>query len=193
MSDNARIETLRRRVDNDPASIAFAQLAEEYRRAGSYEEAVAACRGCLEVHPGYLSPRVTLGRALIETNQLDAADLEFTQVLQAAPENVAALRGRAQIHHRRGNLTEALRLYRTALALSRYDPALEQAVHEISEGSTPAPLDVAERSFDVANAEAPSSIDASSEETLATAEPPVLPQLERFLGAIHTYRQRRAV
>ena len=68
MADNPRIEELRRRVQKDPASIAFAQLAEEYRRAGNYEDAIATCRAGLAVHPGYLSARVTLGRALLEMN-----------------------------------------------------------------------------------------------------------------------------
>jgi hypothetical protein len=39
----------------DPASIAFAQLAEECRRAGHNQEAVDVCRAGLELHPGYLS------------------------------------------------------------------------------------------------------------------------------------------
>jgi hypothetical protein len=43
VADSKRIEDLRRRVQMDPASIAFARLAEECRRAG------------LELHPGYLS------------------------------------------------------------------------------------------------------------------------------------------
>ena len=34
MSENPRIDELRRRVDKDPSSIAFAQLAEEHRRMG---------------------------------------------------------------------------------------------------------------------------------------------------------------
>ena len=42
MAENPRIEELRRRVQKDPASIAFAQLAEEFRRAGRFEEAIAA-------------------------------------------------------------------------------------------------------------------------------------------------------
>ena len=66
MTDNPRIEDLRRRVQKDPASIAFAQLAEEYRRAGQHQEAIDVCSGGLAIHPGYLSARVTLGRALIE-------------------------------------------------------------------------------------------------------------------------------
>ena len=75
--DNSRIEDLRRRVQKDPASIAFAQLAEECRRAGQFEEAVEVCRAGLAIHPGYLSARVTLGRALLELGQLDEAQHEL--------------------------------------------------------------------------------------------------------------------
>ena len=64
MQDHRWIDDLRRRVDSDPASIAFAQLAEEYRRAGRHQEAVDVCRGGLTRHPGHLSAQVTLGRAL---------------------------------------------------------------------------------------------------------------------------------
>ena len=65
MFESARIEELRRRVDIDPASIAFAALAEEYRRAGQFEDAVETCRSGLRRHPAYVSARVTLGRALL--------------------------------------------------------------------------------------------------------------------------------
>ena len=93
MPDNPRIEDLRRRVQRDPASIAFAQLAEECRRAEQYQEAVDICRAGLKIHPGYLSARVTLGRALIELDQLDTAHIELTRVLQSAAENLAARSG----------------------------------------------------------------------------------------------------
>src|SRR2546426_12386650 len=93
MSENPRIEDLRRRVQKDPASIAFAQLAEEYRRAGQHQDAIEVCRAGLAIHPGYLSARVTLGRALLELQELDAARAEFETVLKGAPENLAAGRG----------------------------------------------------------------------------------------------------
>ena len=87
MADHSpRIDDLRRRVLRDPASIAFAQLAEEYRRAGALEEAVEVCRAGLARHAGYLSARVTLGRALLELGQLDAALEELNAVLAGAPE-----------------------------------------------------------------------------------------------------------
>src|SRR5215472_11943772 len=106
MPENPRIEELRRRVEADPASIAFAALAEEYRRLGRYDEAVETCVAGLQRHPAYLSARVTLGRALIETGDFESAREQFQTVLRSAPENIAATRGLAQIHERLGHSTE---------------------------------------------------------------------------------------
>lgn len=131
MADDARIDDLRRRVQKDPASIAFAQLAEECRRAGRYEEAVEVCRTGLALHPGYLSARVTLGRALLELGSLDEAQTELEFVLTSAPENLAAIRGLAEIHHRRGSLPNALAQYRAALLLARNDPDLQRTVADL--------------------------------------------------------------
>jgi tetratricopeptide (TPR) repeat protein len=139
MADSQRIEDLRRRVHKDPASIAFAQLAEECRRAGNYQESVDVCRAGLELHPGYLSARVTLGRALIELNELDTALAELQHVLKSAPENLAAIRGVAEIHHRQGSLALALEQYRAALALARNDPDLQQTVDELARRVEPPP------------------------------------------------------
>jgi tetratricopeptide (TPR) repeat protein len=140
VADNPRIEELRRRVQKDPASIAFAQLAEEYRRSGDHEEAVRVCRTGLAKHPSYLSARVTLGRALIELTQYDDARTELDYVLRSAPENLAAIRGLAEIHQRRGELVEALKQYETALGIAQHDPELEDAVEELTRqlGGVPA-------------------------------------------------------
>ena len=132
MAEHSRIDDLRRRVQQDPASIAFAQLAEECRRAGEYQEAVDICRAGLEIHPGYLSARVTLGRALLELDRLEEAHAELSRVIEGASENLAAIRGLAEIHHRRGDLAEALAHYRAALAIARNDPDLEETVADLS-------------------------------------------------------------
>jgi tetratricopeptide (TPR) repeat protein len=95
-----RIEELRRRVGNDPASIAFAALAEEYRRAGRHDDAIATCRTGLAKHPSYVSARVTLGRALVETGRFEDARTEFEHALRLAPENLAAIRALASLHER---------------------------------------------------------------------------------------------
>ena len=108
MADSARIEELKRRVLLDPASIAFAALAEEYRRGGLFEDAIATCKAGLQRHPAYLSARVTLGRALLELGRYDEARAELELVLRTAPENLAAIRGLAEIHHRVGDLPETV-------------------------------------------------------------------------------------
>lgn len=131
MSD--RLEDLRRRVEKDPASIAFAQLAEECRRLGRHQEAIDICRDGLNRHPGYLSARVTLGRSLLHLGQLDEAEQELETVLQGAPENLAALRAMGDIYRRRDDIPRALAQYQAALRLAPGDPELERGIEELSE------------------------------------------------------------
>src|SRR5712692_6965996 len=166
MADNQRIEDLRRRVQKDPASIAFAQLAEECRRARHFQEAVDTCRAGLAIHPGYLSARVTLGRALLELNQLDDALAELELVLKSAPENLSAIRGVAEIHHRNGHLAEALDQYRAALALARNDPDLERTVNELTRQVQPSPPPVVTNGL---------SLEQMEQELLSLARPPAPP------------------
>jgi tetratricopeptide (TPR) repeat protein len=126
-----RIDDLRRRVQRDSASLAFAQLGEELRRAGELDEAIRVCRAGLEYHPEYVSARVTLGRALLASNELDDAFVELSGVLQTAPENLAALRGLGETHQRRGDLEAALSVFRRALALAPQDAELAALVTAI--------------------------------------------------------------
>lgn len=93
----SRIAELERRVQQDPASIVFGALAEEYRRAGRLEEAVATCEQGLTRHPSYLSARVTLGRALQELGRVDEARAEFERVIDVAPDNLAAIRALSEL------------------------------------------------------------------------------------------------
>lgn len=138
-ADHPRILELRRRVQADPASIAFAQLAEEYRRSGASDEAVGIARAGLQYHPGYLSARVTRGRALVELGRYDEAESELSTVLASAPENLAANRALAEVFQKRGQLPEALAQYRKALELAKYDPDLEQQVTNIETVISPPP------------------------------------------------------
>jgi tetratricopeptide (TPR) repeat protein len=131
VADQRRIEELEQRLRNDPASIAFAHLGEEYRRAGRIKDAIATCRAGLARHPGYLSARVTLGRALLELGELDAAQHELNDVRRVAPENLAAIRGLAEVHRRRGELSEALEQYRSAFELAQNDPGIDQIVKDL--------------------------------------------------------------
>lgn len=136
-ADTPRILELRRRIEADPASIAFAQLGEELRRVGAFEEAVDVCRTGLARHPAYLSARVTLGRALVELERLDEAQAELEVVVTSASDNLAAIRGLAEIHQHRGSMGEALGYYRRALELARHDPELEETVERMEKAVAP--------------------------------------------------------
>ena len=64
MAGNPRIDDLRKRLEKDPGSRLFAQLAEELRKDGDLEDAIRVAREGLQKHPNYPSARMTLGRAL---------------------------------------------------------------------------------------------------------------------------------
>lgn len=119
MTERQRLTELRRRVQQDPASLAFAQLAEELRREGDNDQAVAVCRIGLAHHPTLLTARVTLGRALVELNRLDEAFEILTAVLNDAPGNLPSMRALAEIYQRRGLMGEALAHYQRAMTLAQ--------------------------------------------------------------------------
>ena len=79
---------------------AFAQTAERYRRKGDADKAVEVCQAGLAAFPEHLSGRVTLGWALLDLGRYDEARAELEQVLRRAPDNLAAIRGLAELHDR---------------------------------------------------------------------------------------------
>ncbi|HTU99117.1 MAG TPA: tetratricopeptide repeat protein, partial [Luteitalea sp.] len=86
------LEQLRRRMQSHATPAAFAALAEEHRRAGHFDEAIAVCRDGLSRYPTYVSARVTLGRALLDSGAVLEARTELEQAVAQAPDNLAAVR-----------------------------------------------------------------------------------------------------
>lgn len=213
MPSSPRIDELRRRIENDPASIAFAQLAEEYRRCGEYDDAVRVARAGLIRHPGYLSARVTLGRSLVELGQLAAAETELDTVLKSAPENLAAIRALADIHQRRGEDSEQPRTPEPPaepevlppdrgldLDLQDFNTALDALDALTLDLPAPGPSSPAAGEFDLATFEiddTPQMPAASEEWTLDDfAAPPLPPDpaldaLEQWLDALVSDRADR--
>jgi len=79
---------------------AFGVIAERFRRAGQPEKAVALCREGLEQFPDHLSARVTLGWSLLDMGEHQEAFDQLKSVLKRAPDNLAAIRGLAELHER---------------------------------------------------------------------------------------------
>lgn len=139
MSESTRLDDLRRRVQQDPASIAFAQLAEEYRRGGDHEEAVRVCRAGLAHHSSYLSARVTLGRALMALGQDREAEAEFELVLQTAPDHLLALKSLEELHQRAQGAVETAARTEAPLPRPQHIAREEQQREQVQEAPAPKP------------------------------------------------------
>jgi tetratricopeptide (TPR) repeat protein len=132
MVAESRIDELRRRLERDPGSRLFAQLAEEHRKAGELAEAIRVARAGLAVHAVYPSARLTLGRALLDTGDAAGARQELELALRQAPDNILASRYLAQALEQLGDRTAALRQFEAALAVSPGDQQLAAHVRELA-------------------------------------------------------------
>jgi tetratricopeptide (TPR) repeat protein len=138
MADEALAAAIRRheeRLARDPASLAFAQLADLYRKAGRTNEAIALCRNGLARYPNYTTARLILAKAWLADERLDEAAAEIATILEQSPKDVQCLRLAAEVDRRRGNVDGAAdhlervvklepgdRESRTLLGLLRADP-----------------------------------------------------------------------
>lgn len=91
MASSARIDELRKKFEENPRRY-FAPLANEYRKAGEIEQAIAICREYLPQQPGHMSGHIVYGQALYEARQFDEAKTVFETALALDPENLIALR-----------------------------------------------------------------------------------------------------
>jgi len=86
------IEKLEQRLAADPASKVFVPLAEEYRKAGHLDRALAVLRAGLGRNPGYASARVALARVHLQRGELVEARELLTLLVAEAPDNLLAVR-----------------------------------------------------------------------------------------------------
>lgn len=116
-----RVEPLLARYRQAPESRLFAALADAYRANGQTEEAIRLLRAGLERHPRYVAAMVLLGLCHTEAEQEEAAEAAFARVLELDPENLLALRFRAERARRRGALERAQELLRRVLEIDPFD------------------------------------------------------------------------
>jgi tetratricopeptide (TPR) repeat protein len=136
VAGNPRIEELRKKLDKEPGSRLFAQLAEELRKDGEFEDAIRVAREGLQKHQNYPSARLTLGRALFDTGDWAAARLEFEQVLKGAPDNILASRLLAESLEGLGDVAGAVARYKKTLALAPGDKQILAKLEALEGGGT---------------------------------------------------------
>ena len=133
------IERLKEKVDNDPNSKLFIPLAEEYKKAGMFDEAIDVLIKGLEKQPGYMSARVSLGKILFERGMLQEAKAEFEKVIGAIPDNLYAHKRLSEIYRDLGERDRAVKEFKTVLKLNPMDEWAATNLSDMEGGSKPHP------------------------------------------------------
>jgi tetratricopeptide (TPR) repeat protein len=138
MSSSARIEELQRKYDENPRRY-FAPLANEFRKAGDAEQAIAICREHIPQQPGHMSGHIVFGQALFEAGQLDESWSIFETALTLDPENLIALRHLGDIARAQGELEEARSWYGRVLEADPRNSEIAATLAELAAGADSAP------------------------------------------------------
>jgi len=128
MASSSKIDDLRKRFEENPRRY-FAPLANEYRKAGDIEQAIAICREFLPQQPGHMSGHIVFGQALYEARQLDEAKTVFETALSLDPENLIALKHLGDITLMAGDSEAAKGWYKRVLDA---DPRNEETLAQLA-------------------------------------------------------------
>ena len=96
------------RLAKDPASVAFAPLADAYRKAGRSREAIRLCREGLDRFPHYTTARLVLAKALLDEGDTDGAAAELRALVASGAKDPEAHRLLAQLDRLAGRLDDAI-------------------------------------------------------------------------------------
>jgi len=122
----ARIDELKSRWAEDPASRVFVQLAEEYRRNGDLPEAISVLEQGLSTQPNYVTAQVTLGRCHLASGNAQEAVEILSRVMEQAPSHPLAGKLLVEAHLETGELAEAKRRLDLYRMMADGDPEIDQ-------------------------------------------------------------------
>ena len=135
---SSAIRRYEERLAKDPGSLAFALLADAYRKAGRVGEAIQLCRDGLERFPEYAIARLILAKALLDSGDLESALIEVRAILDRRPADAQAHRLAGELERRAGRLDLALTHLHQAAELDPSDRE-SRVLIEVLEGSGRAP------------------------------------------------------
>jgi tetratricopeptide (TPR) repeat protein len=117
----AEIDRLALAVVMDPGSKAFIPLAEEYGKAGMWDEAAAVLEDGLKASPHFITAMVALGRVYEQLNHPAKAIVILEEAVNLSPENFRAHRILAKIYAAQGAKEAGLRSCGVILAANPQD------------------------------------------------------------------------
>ena len=119
------IDRLATQLAKDPQSKVFMPLAEEYGKAGMWQEAAGVLEDGLKYYPGFITAMVALGRAYDQMGQPTKAKAILEESIKLSPENLRAHRTLIKIYV--SQELQALALQSCAVIL-RVNPRDEEAL-----------------------------------------------------------------
>jgi tetratricopeptide (TPR) repeat protein len=138
----AEIDRLALAVAMDPGSKAFIPLAEEYGKAGMWDEAAAVLEDGLKVSPNFIVAMVALGRAYEQLNQPAKAITMLEEAIKLSPENFRAHRILAKIYMSQGVKEAGLRSCGVILAANPRDAEVLSLRATLEALAVPAPTEL---------------------------------------------------
>jgi tetratricopeptide (TPR) repeat protein len=99
----------------------FIPLAEEYGKAGMWEEAVAVLEDGLKTYPGFITAMVALGRAYEQMNHPVKAKAILEEAIKLSPDNLRAHRTLAKLYAAQGAKEAAIRSCNVILSINPHD------------------------------------------------------------------------
>src|SRR5678816_340279 len=178
MAGSTRIDELRQKFHENPRRY-FAPLANEYRKAGDPEQAIAICRAHLAQQPGHMSGHVVYGQALYDAGRIDEANTVFRQALALDPENMIVLRHLGDIARQRGEIEDARSWYSRALDGDPQDTEVAAYLAELTEPISVGSSETPPAEEEPGGAE-PRSTEKGDESDPATKAPDGQPEAEEI-------------
>lgn len=127
------IEKLQKKLEKEPNSLIFLQLADEYRKESLYDDALRTCGEGLRRHPNYWSARVAMGRIYHEMGDNEKAREELEKVIKAVPDNLLANKLLGDIYMESGRFPDALKRYQLVQMLTPNDQEIVANLQKIEE------------------------------------------------------------
>jgi tetratricopeptide (TPR) repeat protein len=127
------IDRLATQLAKDPHSKVFMPLAEEYGKAGMWQEAAGVLEDGLKFYPGFITAMVALGRAYDQMGQTTKAKAILEESIKLSPENLRAHRTLIKIYQSQGQNEAALQSCAVILAVNPRDEEV-LSVHSVLGG-----------------------------------------------------------
>ena len=121
-ADNAaEIDRLALALAKEPGSKVFIPLAEEYGKAGMWEEAAAVLEDGLQMYPHFITAMVALGRVYEQVNQPLKAKAILEEAVKLSPDNLRAHRTLARLYAAEGVKDATIRSCNVILTVNPHD------------------------------------------------------------------------